>query len=316
MSKINLLKNTTRISILLISLNIILLGSEPMILSFMMVPKHKILLRGRVHAGNIPIENANVEIIHAGESHYLKTFGCFYDDEDYWNCIFDGMFKQELITIDPTDSIKLIITSKGMKAFYAGMTFMEYSGEVMQIKMKYASRLPEMPANNLNLKLAFPFTSSDHGWVMDISYYRLLNKTNLKRIAWGIDGSIYVSSVSVSYPTFPDLEPSTSDRSYITGFLGPSLLFWILSPDRRSFSSYTGCTFAVQFNNPQFVFQPFIGTRYFLDINKALSLEFRYSEYNRDITHYVFNPYGNATTYIKSEHFVNFHINLGIQVVF
>ncbi len=294
----------------------IVFGREPVVLSVKMVPKHKILLRGRVFAGNLPMEGANVEIIHEGNTHHLKTLGCFYDVEDYWNCLFDGMFKQELIADDLSDSINLMFTSRGMKPFQKGMTFSEYSGEIMQVKMKYASKLPEMPANNLNLKLGFPFATSDHDWFVDISYYRALNKTNLKRIAWGIDGSMYISAVSVSYPTLPNLEPARADSSYITGFIGPSALFWILSPDRRRFSTYAGCTFSVQLNNPQFVLHSFIGTRYFLDINKALSLEFRYSEYDRDVTHYVFNLYGDATHYTISEHFIKFHVSLGIQIVF
>lgn len=290
--------------------------NEKIVLSLQMNPKHKILLRGRVFAGNLPIEGANVEIIHAGVSHKLKTKGCYYDDEDYWNCLFDGMFKQELISEDLSDSIILVFESEGLKTLKTSMIFSEYTGEVMQVKMKYASMLPEMPANNLNLKLAFPFATSDHDWFVDLSYYRVLNKTNLKRIAWGIDGNMYVSPISVSYPTLPNLEPSKSDSSYITGFLGPSLLFWIIRPDRRRFSTYSGCTFSILLSKPQFVLQPFIGTRYFLDINKAISLEFRYFEYDRDVTHYIFNYYGNATPYTKSQHFVKFHINLGIQVVF
>ncbi len=290
--------------------------NKPVTLNMIMVPKHKILLRGRVFAGNLPIEGADVEIISENNTYHVQTLGCFYDQEGYWNCLFDGMFKKELTANDPSDSIKMIFTSKGMKPLHAGMIVNEYNGEVMQIKMKYTSKLPEMPSNNLNLKLAFPFTTSDHDWFVDISYYRALNKTNLKRIALGVDGNMYVSTISVSYPTLPGLEPAASDSSYITGFVGPSVLFWILSPDRRRFSTYTGCTFSIQLNDPQFVLQPFIGTRYFLDINKALSFEFRYAEYDRYVTHYEFNPYGNASRYSVSEHFVKFHFNLGIQIVF
>jgi len=290
--------------------------NKPVVLNLIIVPKHKILLRGRVFAGNVPIEGADVEIISANETYHLQTLGCYYDEEGYWNCLFDGMFKKELTANDPSDSIKMIFTSKGMKPLHTGMIVNEYKGEVMQIKMKYTSKLPEMPSNNLNLKLAFPFITSDHDWFVDISYYRALNKTNLKRIAWGVDGNMYISTISVSYPTLPGLEPAVSDSSYITGFAGPSVLFWILSPDRRRFSTYAGCTFSIQLNDPQFVLQPFLGTRYFLDINKALSFEFRYAEYDRDVTHYVFNPYGNASSYSVSEHFVKFHFNLGIQIVF
>jgi hypothetical protein len=291
-------------------------GNEPLILNIKINPKHKILLRGRVYAGNIPLEGVNVEIMHEGKKYFLKTRGCFYDDEDYWNCLFDGMFKQELIAENPEDSIQLLLTSTGMKPYSMRMKFSDYSGEVMHIKMKYAPKIPEMPVSNLNLKLAFPFATSDNDWFVAISYYRLLNAGNLKRVALGLDASMYVSTVNTTYPTLPGLEPSTSDSSYITGFIGPSLLVWVISPDRRKFSTYAGCTFSIQLSETQFVIQPFIGTRYFLDINKAVNLEIRYSEYDRDVIHYEFNPYGNITKYAVSEHFVKFHVNLGVQIIF
>ncbi|MBA7552349.1 hypothetical protein ES705_44910 [subsurface metagenome] len=296
--------------------SLVFAGSDPVVLSVEMTPRYKILLRGRVFAGNVPLEGAGVEIKHDGKTYNLITRGCFYDDEDYWNCLFDGMFKLELTANDSSDSIYLTINKEGMKQLNTGMIFKEYKGEIMQLKMKYTSKLPVIPVNNLNLKLAFPFTSLDNDWYVNLTYYRLLNKTNLKRFAIGIDGNMYVSTISVSHNTLNGLDPVSSDSSYITGFIGPSVLFWLISPDRRKFSTYVGCTFSVQLNKPQLVFQPFIGTRFFVDINKALSLEIRYASYDRDIVHYNFNYYGNAERYTVSKHFDIIHLNLGVQVVF
>jgi hypothetical protein len=124
----------------------VLSGNEMVVLSFQLTPKHKILLRGRVFAGNLPVEGANVEIIYAGKSHKIKTMGCYYDDEDYWNCLFDGMFKQELVSEDLSDSIIIVFEGDGMEPLKKSMIFSEYTGEIMQVKLKYASKLPEMPA--------------------------------------------------------------------------------------------------------------------------------------------------------------------------
>jgi hypothetical protein len=289
---------------------------EPVILDIHLTPRYKILLKGRVYSRNMPLEGVNVEIKHLKNHYELTTRGCFYDKDDYWNCLFYGMFKQELIADDPSDSIYISFEKEGMKPLNLAMTFAEYTGEPMQLKMKYTSRLSYLPINNLNLKLAFPFTTSANDWYVGLSYYRLINIADLKRLALGLDANMLVSTITVEHPTFPGLELASSDSSYISGFIGPSIQIWLFKPDRRYFATYAGCTFALAVHDLQFVIQPYIGTRILLDFNKALSLELKYYSYEMDIVHYKFNEYGNADRYFITKTFNKFLVNIGVQVLF
>ena len=295
----------------------ILFPVEPKtILYLTLQPKYKILLRGRVYAGNMPLEGVNVEINHAGKLYNLITRGCYYDRDGYWNCLFDGMFKLNLTTENPEDSVLIKLTKEGMKTYYKGMTINEYSGEIMNIRMRYESDLPVVPMNCFNFKLSFPLLSIDDDWFVGFSYYRLVNTQFLRRLAYGIDANMYITTVSVTHNTFRGLEPSVVDSSYINAFAGPSILFWLIPPEKRTFSTYMGSTLAFNFQNPSWIFQPFIGTRLFLDMNKALSIEIRYCEYKADVIHYIFNPYGSAFHYKVESTFQKLNINLGIQIVF
>jgi hypothetical protein len=295
----------------------ILIGnSQVYILSLALEPRYKILLRGRVYTGNIPLEGVNVEIRHLSESYKMKTIGCYFDSDDYWNCLYNGMFKFSIITDNPDDSIQIILNKEGLKKHVHGMTIHEYQGEIMNLTMHYENKLPKVPFNNLNLKLGFPFMSINSEWFVSLSYYRLINKQSLRRFAYGMEGNMYVSNISVTHNTFPGLDEAQEDSSYIDGFIGPSVLFWLLPPERRYFSTFAGVTLALNLNGMIPSLQPFLGTRFFLDMNKAISLELRYCEFNRDIVHYTFNPYGNADHYIESDKLTKFHVNIGIQIAF
>lgn len=170
--------------------------------------------------------------------------------------------------------------------------------------------------NNISFKLSFPFLSSEKDWFVDIAYYRLLNATNLRRFAIGLDANMFITSLTDEIETLEGLESSEYDSSYVTGTIGPSALFWFISPENRKFGSYAGCTFAWNIGRPEIVFQPVLGTRYFLDQNKAFSLELRYAKFNDDIVQYTFNYYGNAYKTESTQIFNKLHLNLGIQVVF
>jgi hypothetical protein len=226
------------------------------------------------------------------------------------------MFKLELTADDPGDSIRIFLRKEGLRPYDYSMTFNEYKGEIMQMRMKYESRLPVIPGNNLNLKLGFPFLSVGEDWFVSLSYYRLINKAKLKRLAYGIDANMYITNVTVSHPTFDGLEHAEADSSYISTFLGPSVLFWIRSPEQRVLSSCAGVTLALEMESRVFTPQFFVASRWFLDLNKAISLELRYCEFDMDVTHYVFNPYGNAYKSEISEKFTKVHATLGIQIVF
>lgn len=279
-----------------------------------MSPKFKILLRGRAYAGNMPLEGVEVIIKHLDHQYRMTTLGCYYDKENYWNCLFDGMFKHEIIAETPQDSIQIFLLKDGMKTYEHHMTFSEYQGEIMQFRLKYEALLPKVPSNNINLKLSFPFTSFDDSWFVGVSYYRTVS--NLKRLGYGIEADMYITNVSVSHETFNELEPSIADSSYIKSFAGPSLLYWFIKPEQRYFSSYAGCTFSVDLSDPALVPQFFLGSRIFLDLDKAISLELRYADFEMDIRHYQFNPFGNARNYYENEKLLKLHATIGVQVVF
>lgn len=283
---------------------------------FQLIPKYKILLRGRAFAGKIPLEDVDVNILFENKNYNLKTKGCYYDDEDYWNCLFDGMFKQDLTADDAGDSIYISLSKMGMKPLNYNMKFNEYTGEIMHFKMKYTSELPYVPLNSVNLKLGFPFFSSGGDWFVSLSYYRLLNKDRLRRFGLGLDGNMFLSTITVSHSTLPGLDVTSYDSTYIFSFIGPSALIWITRPERRYFSTYAGCTFAFMMGKGSFVAQPFIGSRIFLDYNKAISFDFRYSEFSYGITYYQFNLYGNANKYKVTETYKKINFILGLQVVF
>jgi hypothetical protein len=295
---------------------ILLDDSRNYIVHFDLEPRYKILLRGRVFAGNLPLEDVDVEIKHAGESYRMKTLGCYYDSEDYWNCLYNGMFKFNLTTDNPDDSIQIFLSKDGMKTLKYGLTIHEYQGDIMHMKMIYDSNLPKIPFSNLNLKLGFPFTSYQSDWYLSLSYYRLINNSKLRRLAYGIEGNLFVSNITVMNSTFPGLEPASVDSSYIDGFIGPSVLFWFLPPEKRNFSSYAGMTFACNLKGMKLALQPFLGTRFFLDMNKAISFEVRYTEFNREIVHFSFNPYGSAHRYLVSDRLKKLLVNIGIQIAF
>jgi hypothetical protein len=135
-------------------------------------------------------------------------------------------------------------------------------------------------------------------------------------LALGLDASLIISTVTVKYPTLPGLNDASSDSSYVSCFVGPSALIWLLKPDRRYFATYAGCTFTLHTEDNVLGVQPFVGTRVLLDFNKALSLELRYVSYDLDVVHYTFNPYGSAHRYSMNEKFDEFLVNIGIQVLF
>lgn len=291
-------------------------NTNPIVLQFQLVPKYKILVRGRVFSGNLPLGGTDVKVSYREKEYNLLTRSCYYDEESYLNCLYNGMFKVDLIAENPEDSIHFILTKSGMKPLEFGMRFKDYTGEIMKLKMRYDKTLPSLPLNEVSLKLSFPFLSSDEDWFVDISYYRLINGTNLRRFALGLDANMFITNVTTEIETLDGLETSGYDSSYVSATIGPSVLFWFIPPEKRKFGSYAGCSFTWNIGRPEIVFQPFIGTRYFLDQNKAFSLEFRYAELQDDVVHYEFNYYGNAYRSSATQAFKKFHLNLGIQVVF
>ncbi len=292
--------------------------NDSLIYMFFLNPRLRILLRGRIYAGSLPVEDVGINIRHNKDVFQTKTMNCYTDNEKFWNCLYLGMFKQEIITDDPTDSIFILANKEGMKPLKVCMTFGEYKGNIMNLKLKYASRLARESYNEIGLQIGFPFTNNKHDWYMDFTYYRILNLTNFKRLAYGLDGNLIISTLTDRYKTFPGLGLASTDNTYLSFLLGPSFRIWLLNPDRRYFATYAGCNLAFDFNNEfKFKPQPFIGTRVMLDNNKALNLEIRYVSYNLDVVHYSFYAYGIPDKYTeKDKQFDELLTNIGLQILF
>jgi hypothetical protein len=134
-----------------------------------LIPRIKILLRGRVYGGSLPLSGVNVDIWHNKEELKTVTLDCYTDNEKYWNCLFLGMFKQELVADNPLDSIYLTFEKDGMKPMRLGMTIGDYSGEILDLKMKYASKLTRCYLNDINLNFGFPYTTGLGDWFVGLS---------------------------------------------------------------------------------------------------------------------------------------------------
>ena len=279
-----------------------------------LIPKYKILVKGRVLAGNMPVENVEVVIIHNKKTYRVKTLDCYYDDESYWNCLYQGMFKHEVSTDDSNDTIYLYFSKPGFKPAQYKFRFADYTGELVKYKIRYADSIPGLRDNSFNLKLAYPL-SSGSGWFLGGSYYRLIKIGEFRRVAPGIEVSMVTLNEDIEYVTFSGLETSY-DTTYITGMAGPSLLLYLTRPERRRFCTYLGSTFAWSFNNAEFIYQPFAGMRFFLDMNKSVSVDLRYLSYHFDAKGYTFNYLGNANSYFLNKSDERLLINLGLQICF
>lgn len=279
-------------------------------------PRYLILVRGRVMAHNVPLEGATVGIQHLSDTIQTKTLGCYYDEEGYYNCLYDGMFKERIATDNPNDSIFITIRKDGFVPLRHTLVFKEYNGEIMEYKLRYADRLPEVYKNNLALKLTVPLISDD-SWFAALSYIRGLNIGGFDRIGLGAEASVLIKDHTETYPTYQGHADAKTDSSYLVGFAGPTIFFWITNPLQRRYSIYAGNTFAYEFNTSFISLQPFLGCRFFLDLNKAISFDIRYLNYEIDAAKYEFNLYGQATQHIERVKFSNdILISLGFHIGF
>ncbi len=278
-------------------------------------PKFKILLKGRIFVANSPLEGVDVSIKHLNEVHHLQTLGCYYDDEDYWNCLYLGMFKTEIVTENPNDSVYLSFSKYGYKPQSHKFKFAEYSGDLLKYKMKYADSIPDLPNNNFNVKLAYQFDKQS-GWFLGLSYYRHLSLDNFNRFALGIEFSMLTIKNSYTLQTLPNSPSATFDTTYISLFAGPSFLLFLTKPHIRKFSTYVGSIASYSFNEKELIFQPFLGTRFFMDLRKSFSIEFRYLMYHMEVKEYTFNFLGSAVSNTETVLDNKFLINIGIQINF
>ncbi len=275
-------------------------------------PKYKIALKGRVYAGNLPLEGANVLIEHNSNNYHLNTKGCYYDKEDYWNCLFDGMFLKEIVTKNVNDTVHLTIEKKGLRTIHDSFLFKEYSGKLLTYRMRYENMIPDIPSNQLSLKLAPPFLSNGV-WYIDLSYYRHIKK--LKRISLGIDGTTFIIPHTSEFNTFPNAEKGYFDTTYIATHAGPSVLFEVTAPNKRYFNTHLGMTYAFGLNQNKHFLIPFVGTKFFLDMSKSLNIELRYYRTGYDGIEYTFNPYGDPKPYTKETILESISLNIGLHLI-
>jgi hypothetical protein len=283
-------------------------------------PRFKILLKGRIFVGSLPIEGANIEIVHRSDTFRNQSLSCFFDNENYWNCLYLGMFKQPIAFEDPSDSINITINKTGFRTNKFSMLCSEYNGEIIECKLKYDVLLPRLNRSNVAIRIAPPIFSN---WMVSFDY-RHTFKTKHNKLSLGIDGSMLVSNVTTKHATFREINGnqdtvyrfSETDSSYLCTSISPSIVYQLNNPLRRNFGFYAGLAVPYCFQSKSFSIQPFAGSRFFLDLNKAFVIELRYISYNLNVAHYYFNPYGNAFRYTKNEMFKKLILNIGLQVFF
>lgn len=289
-------------------------------LSLRLSPRHKIVLRGRLIIGSLPTEDIDVTIVHNADTSRLKTLDCYIDNENYWNCLYKGMFKHSVVFDNPEDSVYMFFRKKGFNNHEMALKIADYDGEIIPVKMNYATRLSTFPRHNIALKFCPPFTDS---WSVGLDYTYMLNVGSFNRIGIGLESKMLFTKVESEIATFPNVSgtdpasiPGNSDSTYTSGMFMPHLTFWLTNPEKRFFSFYAGAGFPFAVPINKFFVQPFIGSRLYLDINKALLLEIRYVNYELDIVEYAFNAYGNAYRTESINTYNNLMFNIGLQVSF
>lgn len=284
-------------------------------------PRYKLLVRGRTISGTLPLEDVDINIVHASDTFRTKTLGCYTDSENYWNCLYLGMFKQSIIFDNPADSLFIKVSKPGYNDENISMTCSQYDGSIIPIRLKYTDQLPKLLQHNITLKLAFPFFSY---WNAGINYSYTLKIKNFNRLGIGFEGMMLISEYTTRHPTFRDVAslPDTAyqmasfDTSYTSLFVGPQVFLWLSNPMKRSFAIYGGISTPFSISQSKIFFHPFIGSRFFIDYNKAVIVELKYLTYELDVTHYKFDPYGKATSNTINTTYNKFLINIGLQMCF
>lgn len=279
-------------------------------------PKHKILIRGRIVKGYLPIEDMNVIIEYNDTVYRTKTLGCYNDEGNYWNCLYNGMFKQDITIDDPDDSLFILVKKQGFKPLRHELRIAEYNGDILNFKVKYTDSLPFIPKHDACLKIAVPLPW-EPSWFIGLSYHKTIKINKFNRLSVGAEGILLMAEETINVQNeLPGTVQTDVDSVYITGFIGPSVRLSLTNPKKRYFSTYIGNTFSLSINKWEFVPQPYIGTKFYLDLNKAIHIECRYIRYTQDNIEYDFNAFGNASRNIKSVMHDKLIFNAGIQIVF
>jgi hypothetical protein len=287
---------------------------------FELKPRYRILLKGRSLAGTLPIDGADVEIVHLTDTFRVKTLSCYYDDENYWNCLYLGMFKQNIVFTDPSDTVSISVSKTGFKTKKLALQCNEYDGSMLDIKLKYSTILPKLNRSNISLRITPPFFNH---FLVSLDFSHAPDVLS-KRLSVGIGGSMLISNVSTKFKTFRTITGSTdtsfivstADSAYLSTNVGPTISYFFTNPMNRDYGVYAGIFVPYYFQSKKFEFQPYVGSRFYLDLNKAFMVELRYLTYSLDVAHYTFNPYGNAFRRTEKQTFNKLLLNVGLQVNF
>lgn len=163
--------------------------------------------------------------------------------------------------------------------------------------------------------MLYPVTGRK-GWFINFAYYYTFSGKIGSRISAGADFNLISSEYRQSFTLLDGAEKATIDSLYLDAMAGPSVLFWLVKPDVRRFSTYIGNTFALSLKNMRYGNQVFIGTRYFLDLSKALVIEARYLTHEVELAEFTPNTFGSVGRSYKKEEEDKLLLNIGIQICF
>lgn len=292
---------------------------QPLILNLQ--PRYKIILRGRSFTRRLPLEDVKVQIIHRSDTFNTKTLTCFTDEEDYWNCLYRGMFKQEILFDDPSDTLKITLSKKGFSNNTVWFKCADYNGTILPIKMHYSRLLPELYAHHIILKVGPPIANN---WMVTLNYNHLFRFKRLSRLSTGLGAGMFLKDRATDLRVSPNQQnilDSASinthfDSTYVSAFIGPNVQFWITNPQKRVYSFYTGLSTPFIFSQKKFYLQPFLGGRFYLDLNKAFIVEARYLNYELQVLDYFLNQFNSVASNTINISVDKLYFNMGFQVSF
>lgn len=292
---------------------IIALSPNPKPLTIHLIPKYKVVIKGRIYSGNLPLEDVSVKIQHNSQTFSLKTLGCYTDSENYWNCLYNGMYKQAVGFENPNDTVHITFTKKGYRNHKLSMAIGEYDGDIIPTKLRYEKHLAIYPKHNIGINFGLSFNQA---FAVNLQYTYQLQMGNFNRLAIGLDGSLINQKVEDELPTFEGLSPTQATSYYNIACIGPVLDMSLTKPTNRYLNIHAGLVGAVFIPNQQFSLQPYLFGKVYIDINKAFVWQVKYMNYTIDQTAYQFNAYGKAFESAYEEQYSDIFCSVGLTVSF
>lgn len=285
------------------------------------IPRLKLEIRGKVFIGSLPAEGVEVTIIHQNDSTKLTTRGCFTDSEDYWNCLYLGMYRHSLAFENPNDTVELLFNKAGFITSKKALRITDFDGQLYETKMIYANELLKFPTHNVSLKYSPPLFNK---WQVTFDYTYMPKFKTFRRLGIGLEGAILVTNASSDVINFPGTDKLADslkssgvfDTTYNTFLITPHLTLWLTKPEKRKFSLYTGVKFPYTIPPHKIFIHPFIGSRFYLDINKALLLECSYASYDINMVDLTYQANGGHLRSSHTKRINGIMVSIGLQVSF